>query len=89
MFYHSFITNKGNLPTHVIHGNPRQHINNGANNAYPTAHYSRPVLSQGIQSSAPTMVPRASLLQANANATYQRPALVCINFFLVRINSCR
>ena len=47
------------------------------------------MLSQGVQSSAPTMVPRASLLQANANATYQRPALVSINFFLVRIKSCR
>lgn len=47
-------------------------------NANPTTQYSRPVLSQGVQLNSMPNLPRASILQANANATYQRPALVII-----------
>ena len=45
-------------------------------NANPTTQYSRPVLSHGIQLNSMPNLPRASILQANANATYHRPALV-------------
>ena len=46
--------------------------------AQSTNPYRQSVLPQGIQNAAIQNFPRASLLQANANAAYQRPTHVKI-----------
>ena len=43
---------------------------------YQIKYIFRPVSSQGVHPSTMPNIPRASILQANANATYQRPVRV-------------
>ena len=88
--------NTGHLPPHPATYNSQQQTTYPGSIANPTTHQSRPILSQGIQLNAMQNLPRASILQANANATYQRPVLVIISisfdtssFYIIVENWCK